>query len=465
MSRPHYATFILVCLVGGCGSTAEETASAPTPRFTLQEAMDPETCVECHEGVYADWKGSMHAFASHDPVFTAMNRRGQRETNGELGDFCVRCHAPMAVELGMTSDGLNLDELPDYVRGVTCYTCHNAIAVEGTHNNPLVLAGDAILRGSIANPVPNTAHDMAYSALLDRSRVESSSLCGSCHDIVTPQGVHIERTYLEWTESLFSTGDFGAVQTCGSCHMGSSRGVAADYPGVPLRKIHSHRMPAVDKAPAPWPGREEQALEIEEELATTVFASFCVVDNGDGQGRIDVKLENIGAGHSFPSGAAQDRRVWVEVVAEDAEGQVLFSSGVLEDSEALVDLEATDPNLWRIGDKGFKEDGSPAHMFWDIVSIESNLLPVAKTLDVFSPDYFDTHRLRSYWVPSGIPSRVTVRVRMRALGRDFVQDLIDSGDLDAGYLDTLETYDLGLAALEWKATESGGYCVPEVLTE
>lgn len=463
MNRAFWALLILVG-PGGCGDSKEDTAP-PTPGFTLQEVMDPESCVECHEAIYEDWKGSMHAFASHDPVFTAMNRRGQRETDGELGDFCVRCHAPMALELGMTTDGLNLDELPDFVRGVTCYTCHNAIAVEGTHNNPLVLAGDVVLRGSMANPLPNSAHEMAYSPLLDRTQAESSSLCGSCHDIVTPQGVHIERTYLEWTESLFSTGEFGVMQTCGSCHMGSSRGVAADYPGVPLRTIHSHRMPAVDKATAPWPGREIQAQEIEEELATAVFASLCVVDNGDGQGRIDVKLENIGAGHSFPSGAAQDRRVWVEVVAEDAVGTLLFSSGVLGDTDALVDLEATDPNLWRFGDRGFKEDGSPAHMFWDIVSIESNLLPVAKTLDVFSPDYFDTHRLRSYIVPSGVPSRVTLRVRMRALGRDFVHDLIDSGDLDAGYLKTLETYDLGLGTLEWKATENGGRCAPEGLSD
>ena len=52
----------------------------------------------------------MHAFASRDPVFRAMNQRGQRETNGELGDFCVKCHAPMAVLDKQTTDGLNLDD-------------------------------------------------------------------------------------------------------------------------------------------------------------------------------------------------------------------------------------------------------------------------------------------------------------------------------------------------------------------
>lgn len=54
----------------------------------------------------------MHAYAAEDPVFVAMNQRMQRETNGAAGTLCVQCHAPMAVRLGKTKDGLNLAELP-----------------------------------------------------------------------------------------------------------------------------------------------------------------------------------------------------------------------------------------------------------------------------------------------------------------------------------------------------------------
>ena len=52
----------------------------------------------------------MHAYAADDPVFLAMNRRGQREAG--IGDFCVQCPRPMAVRTGATTDGLNLDSLP-----------------------------------------------------------------------------------------------------------------------------------------------------------------------------------------------------------------------------------------------------------------------------------------------------------------------------------------------------------------
>ena len=66
----------------------------------------------------------MHAYASDDPVFRAMNARGQRETDGGLGDFCVKCHAPMALNEKATTDGLNLDAVPQALHGVTCFYCH-----------------------------------------------------------------------------------------------------------------------------------------------------------------------------------------------------------------------------------------------------------------------------------------------------------------------------------------------------
>ena len=38
--------------------------------------LDPATCQSCHPTHVRDWSGSMHAYASDDPVFVAMNARG-----------------------------------------------------------------------------------------------------------------------------------------------------------------------------------------------------------------------------------------------------------------------------------------------------------------------------------------------------------------------------------------------------
>src|SRR4051794_17815219 len=140
---------LLFALALGCGSAA-------TTLLTPAQLRDPETCRTCHPDQYAEWSGSMHAYASDDPVFRAMNKRAQRES--ALGDFCVKCHAPQALRDGLTTDGLNLDTVPAASRGVTCFFCHSAASVDGTHNDPLVLAQDGSLFGSFGDPVPGTPH-------------------------------------------------------------------------------------------------------------------------------------------------------------------------------------------------------------------------------------------------------------------------------------------------------------------
>src|SRR5690606_34593771 len=132
------------------------------------EAMrDPSTCEGCHPDHVREWASSMHAYASEDPVFVAMNRRGQRATGGELGPFCVRCHAPMAVALGATTDGLNLAELPRELRGVGCVACHQIEAVDQLHNGGLRWANDGVMRGGTHAPIATPAHGSERSELVD----------------------------------------------------------------------------------------------------------------------------------------------------------------------------------------------------------------------------------------------------------------------------------------------------------
>ena len=50
---------------------------------------------------------------------------------------------------------------------MTCYFCHATQSVDGTHNNPLVLATDDTLFGPFADPAPDTPHKAKYSRLLD----------------------------------------------------------------------------------------------------------------------------------------------------------------------------------------------------------------------------------------------------------------------------------------------------------
>lgn len=407
-----------------CNSAERER---PRPMAVTEELENPETCASCHPKHYEEWASSMHAYAADDPLFLAMNRRGQREAS--IGTFCVNCHAPMAVRAGATTDGLNLEELPARLKGVTCYFCHNVSAVHGEHDNPLELAGDRVMRGAIKDPLRTSFHDSRYSELVDRDRLESARLCGSCHDIVNGHGVHLERTFREWQDSVFSAPQVGT--SCGQCHMDRDPelGPAVKAPEAPLRELHSHRFPAVDLALTPFPGAGVLARETQSFLDTSLQTALCVRGTGRAA-QLQVVLDNVAAGHAFPSGAAQDRRVWLEVVAT-AEGETLYESGVVAPGEGLGSANLDE--LFWIGDCMLGERGRQVRMFWEARDVESNLLPGQQTFDAADPRFYQTHRWvdfprKSATIPR-FPDRVTLNVKLLPFELEVFDSLVESGDL------------------------------------
>lgn len=442
---PSRALPAALLLVLGCGSDGD-----PGPTAVDEERLlDPKACAECHPSHYDEWSGSMHAYAAEDPLFRAMNARGQREAG--IGDFCVKCHAPLALRLGKTTDGLNLAEVPQALRGVTCYFCHNTDGVEASHSNSLHLARDGVMRGAIADPLENSFHGAAYSPLHDRDKLESSALCGSCHDVVNGHGVALERTFAEWQASVFNQAPAGA--TCGQCHMDQSRelGLAAQVPSAPLRRLHSHSFPGVDLALTPFPGREQQRALVTQLLDTTLQSALCVRGIASAA-RIEVILDNVAAGHAFPSGSAQDRRLWVELVAEAA-GEVIYSSGKVPVGTPVA--TSTDTDLWLIRDCLADESGRKTHMFWEATEYASNLLPAQATFDRSDPAFYKSHVFAAYPGDGGVlpmPDRVELNVFLEPFGLEIFDELVATGDLTDVDGASLEAMRGGLAARRIGAT-------------
>lgn len=438
------AAVVAAIAAAACGDDADY--------FSTEELMDPASCEGCHPNHYREWSGSMHAYAADDPVFLAMNARGQEETGGELGDFCVSCHAPMAVRLGLTTDGLNLADVPQWAKGVTCFFCHSVDRIEQDHNNGLVLASDGVLRGGLRDPVPSPRHRSAYSELLDSASQASSAMCGSCHDVVTPAGVHLERTFAEWSESIFGQPSPRTHLSCSACHMAPYTGVVAEAEGVdvPLRQlgVRDHKFVSVDVALTPWPERDAQLEELQRFLDPTVLPRICVTPENGGQ--ITVRLDNVAAGHAFPSGAAHDRRAWLEIHAYDADGVELFASGVVPDG---VDPEAIgDPFLWEMRELVYDDQGNEVKYFWEVRETDhSELLRFAVTIDPNDPR-FDHATTKAYPANAFFQdiARVTVAVRLRPLPFALLEDLMASGHLTIDVRDQLPTFTPAGSVLEWR---------------
>ena len=447
----------ILLVLSGAALVPIACSTSSEPVYASREKMlDPEACATCHADHYREWSGSMHAYASDDPVFVAMNKRGQRETNGALGALCVNCHAPVAVREGATKDGLNLAEVPQKLKGVTCFFCHSIDRVEGAHDGALHLSDDLAMRGAISDPVSNTMHRAVYSPLHDRDKLESAAMCGACHDIVTSQGAPLERTFQEWKGSVFAHAPGGA--TCGQCHMPQSKNLQpiADAPGVFSRRKHAHTFPGIDVALAPFAQADEQKKAVQAFLDTSLQTALCVAQTGPLS--IRVLVDNVAAGHGWPSGASQDRRAWVEVVAYSGEN-VVYQSGVVPDGSPVVKL--ADPDLWLLRDCMFDGAGTEVSMFWQAASTEGNALPAKATFDPLDPRFYQTHIVQSYPRTGPIVTapvdRVTMRVRMQPMGLEVLEDLVASGDLDPAFRKAMPTFDVG-APVEWtQATATDGY--------
>lgn len=427
-----------------CSSSSSSTEKT---KLTRAELLDPQTCKTCHADHYREWSGSMHAYAADDPVFRAMNARGQRETGGQLGTFCVECHAPMAVREKATTDGLNLDTVDPKLKGVTCFFCHQADAIEGMHNGKLHLGDDLVMRGRYADPVENAAHVGGYSPFHDGTKADSARMCGACHDIVNGHGVAIERTFQEWEKSVFAVPPNGL--SCSQCHMPAEiRVPIAQAPNVYLRDRHLHTFEAVDVAVTPWPEKEDQAARIKAMLDQTLAVAMCVQIVGT-RASVQVIADNAAAGHSFPSGSAQDRRLWFELQAfQNGNPEPIYRSGVVP---AGTDPGALgDPDLWLFRDHFFDDTGKEVHMFWEAKRYETSLLPTKPP----PAPLRSTHLIRRYpRDPNALfgtkPDRVTLRVLLQPIGLDVLDDLVRSGDLDPAIRQATPPPHVVGSTLEW----------------
>jgi hypothetical protein len=434
---------LLLLMAASCG-----TADPPV-KLTREQLLDPENCKDCHPKQYEEWSASMHAYSSRDPVFLAMNKRMQEQAP-ENQKFCVQCHAPMAVRENAITNFSDPSNVPKHLQGVTCYFCHNAVNVGNDHfNGNIELANDTTMRGALGNPNADAAaHGVQpTSKFHDPTGIDSSTLCGTCHDIKVPSGTSIERTFQEYSMSVSSKPGAGKFNSCQDCHMKKKPMLepAAMVEGVGNRRVHSHLFPAVDVALTPdMPNQDVLRSVIEKsELQACTLSQF-TVDFGNwlpGEPfEFVVTLEQL-AGHNFPSGASADRRLWLEVVATDDAGEVVLESGRIADGEVEqkpMDDPKYDPQFFPYRDHLVDAQGKETHMFWEAADYKSDLLPFAT-----NPNPAITHSsTRTFRTTRNMrmpPAKIEIWLRLRPMGIDILQDLVKSGHLDPAVVSAMPT--------------------------
>lgn len=386
----------------------------PTPpEFKVTDFAAPEQCASCHPNHYEEWQSSMHAYAFVDPVFFAMHERGQQLTNGQLDQFCTKCHSPIASRSGETPAFFDRNKLsPISTRGVSCDVCHSISKVNKIFNAQFEMTPGNTKFGSLNNPMPNAYHQSQFNALFDRS-----DFCGTCHEVENTFNTRVEETYSEWVQASVA----GMSADCQDCHMPTYTGEAAV--GGPVRdKVHRHYFVGVDVPLVDFPGADLQRQMSEELLKNSAEISVnapATIKVGDTL-HVAVTVTNSRTGHHLPSGTAAERQMWIAIQARDVNGNLIYQSGQLDANGDLMDQHsALNPNADRdlvvYRQKLFDANGKEVLYFFQAKTVENNLIPLFSS------------KSGNYQIPVPVAARgpitLEVKLRFRSLPPYFLRDL------------------------------------------
>ncbi|MGH7819559.1 MAG: multiheme c-type cytochrome, partial [Candidatus Binatia bacterium] len=194
-------------------------------------------CAPCHPKHYREWSISSHSYAQMSPIFNAMQAKILKLTNGTNGDFCIRCHTQVGMNLEEPEFMSNIDRHPTSREGISCVVCHRVNQAYGKLSGRLALVegpitdqiygprGDStelkkvIDEGGLVTD-PDSPGRKIHGDLEKFFAITTSGFCGSCHDVTLRNGFRLEEAFSEYKSApARRTG-----VSCHDCHMGKEQG-------------------------------------------------------------------------------------------------------------------------------------------------------------------------------------------------------------------------------------------------
>ncbi|MFQ5498150.1 MAG: multiheme c-type cytochrome [Candidatus Zixiibacteriota bacterium] len=373
--------------------------------LTAADFSPAESCMTCHPDQYDQWSGSRHAYSVQDPLWMAINVAGQSAYVNALDQACMPCHARIGSMSGETPwGGFDVADMsPVSAEGIGCDLCHSISSIHGLENGRYDLNPGEVKYGTIDNPVSTTAHKQEYNSLYP-----SGEYCGSCHDFVLSNGFPLEAVFREWRDGgLAMTG-----KTCNDCHMTTYVGKAATQ--GPDRIVHRHDFIGADVVLTEFPNKPEQLAAVTEMLQNALTVQFGIPDSVTAGSAMEISatVTNDKTGHAVPSGVPFNRQMWLAVVVTDALGDTVYSSGMFDANDDLMDESSDfperDPDLVNYQAQMLRADSTKTGATWEAAGLDNPAIYPNQT----------RHETYSVAVPQGTagPLSVEMKLRFRSFG-------------------------------------------------
>jgi len=263
----------------------------------------PESCKSCHTRIYQQWSQSMmsQAYTHHwDEIEyweLAVPHGNKVAMFKPVADDCNGCHAPLAYLAGdvpppRPSENSRANE------SVSCDLCHSITGLSDEPFNFNWISEPGRTKYGAKEGLVSPHHITKFNDIYT-----VADYCGACHNEKNPFGIWVKSTQIEWEEGPYS--EQGVP--CFVCHMPKAPGRSAPMAEEGMVAQHVF-LGAHNEA------KLKSAIEVsihpdEREILY------------DGAVVLQVELFNAKAGHKIPSGSVEDRILWLDVRAVDADGR------------------------------------------------------------------------------------------------------------------------------------------------
>ncbi len=321
----------------------------------------------CHPDIYTQWSESMHRFSSfNNPWYKKTIEAMTAEIGAEPARWCASCHDPVVLFAGRFDEApVDMDHWTAH-EGLTCLSCHAVEGLRDVRGNGryAIAAPDEYPFARAEEGLGRWVHNVLVRAKPEPHRQamlkpvhKTPEFCGTCHKVGIPPEVNSYRwkrgqdEYDNWHNSGVSGNIVRsfylpeAPSNCVSCHMPLE---PSNDMGNDGGFIRSHRFAAANTAVPFVNGHPVQLAEAQENLSKGIVLIdiFRVRVNGRTYGpdrplpvlragdrvQVDVVIRNKGVGHTLPGGTNDSNELWVEFLAQDATGETVLASGLLDDA-------------------------------------------------------------------------------------------------------------------------------------
>ena len=353
----------------GANPFLPSNALSATGEFIPSKAFpNASYCGKCHEDAHREWRQSAHANSFRAPFYVKSADMLSHEKGIEYTRHCEGCHNPIALFSGALTKNSKLDRSFDE-DGVTCMVCHSIQKLQGASGTGGYVMGiPAVMVDEKGIPIPGEAsfdeilaHPDRHSKAVMKDFYRAPEFCAACHKAAIPKMLNDYRwqrafsVYDEWQQSSWSKESplpfykKDSVSICETCHMPATDSTR-DY-GAKNGKLKNHRFLGANTAIPEFYGYQEQFDSVAEFLKTALAVDLFGIETESGSNNsklvapigsenfklaagqtitVCVLIQNKGIGHSLVPEQRDFYESWVEFIATDASGKVIYHSGYLD---------------------------------------------------------------------------------------------------------------------------------------